>query len=381
MTVVQDDTASGRFKVTDFGTGDALVYDPVNFRNITGVQTKASGAGTLSLRWNAADAAPFATIDVPAGAGWQTVSTALSTLPTGTGTLFVTSSGGVDVDSFVFQGAGVADVTGPTATVTATPAAPTGANGWYTTSPVSVNVTFADPSGVTSNTRQYRIVSNANQCGAADATWTAIPNNGNISVANEGTNVICYRANDNGGNTVTGNYTVRIDTQAPGATLPEVVGGVVDDAQYLVPTVADVAGGSGSPVVTGMRLDGTAVSIATPINTASLTLGAHTLVVTTRDGAGNVGTSTISFTVKVTFDSLRALIDRYTTSKAVTATTAAGLKDRLAKAEQQLALGRESAAVSYLEQFVTRTNSQVKSTGVRALFVRDARALIDSIER
>jgi hypothetical protein len=379
VEVVEDTTASGRFKVTSFDAGDSLVYDPVNFTGVTGVKTRAKGQGTLALRWNTPDAQPFATIAVNS-TDWADIDTSLAGAPQGSGKLVVTSTGGVELDSFVFQGDGVADVAGPTATVTANPAQPTGSNGWYNSKPVSVNVAFSDVSGVVNNSRQYRIVTAANQCNAAGATWTNLPSNGNISVTAEGTNVVCYRANDNAGNTTTGNYTVRIDTAAPTATLPAVVDGQVDDAAYLIPTVTDAAGGSGGAVLTGLTLDGKAISIATPLAAATLDLGAHTMVAKVRDTAGNTADVTINFTVTTTFDSVRAIIDRYTTSKAISASTASGLNDRLAKAEAQLALGRESAAVSYLDQFIDRVNSQVKSAGVKNLLVRDAQALIAQIE-
>jgi glucose/arabinose dehydrogenase len=374
VTVVEDTTASGRYKVTDFGAGDSLVYDPVNFVNVTGVQTRASGAGTLSLRWNTADAAPFATVEVPAGEGWQTVNTTFTGAPQGSGKLVVTSTGGVDVDSFTFQGTGVADVTGPVATVTANPAQPNGANGWYTTAPVSVNIAWADVSGVVNNSRQYRIVTNANQCGAADATWTNLPGNGNVSVTNQGTNVICYRANDNAGNTTTGNYTVRIDTAAPTATLPGVAeDGTVSDGIYLVPAVSDPTPGSGGVVLTGMRLDGSAISIATPINLAALSLGEHTLVVIARDAAGNVMEQSSTFTVVASYDGIAALIERYTTSRAIKPATAATLTDLLERAETATSDSREDA---YLNQFIAKVRSQVTSTAVKNLLVRDAQALI-----
>ncbi|MFJ8000425.1 PQQ-dependent sugar dehydrogenase [Streptomyces sp. NPDC096310] len=81
VTITDDTTASGQRKVTSFDAGDWIAYDPVSFAGITGVKTRASGAGTLELRWNATDAAPFATVDVPAGEGWQTVTTPLPKPP------------------------------------------------------------------------------------------------------------------------------------------------------------------------------------------------------------------------------------------------------------------------------------------------------------
>ncbi|WP_154675489.1 PQQ-dependent sugar dehydrogenase [Parafrankia elaeagni] len=103
VTVTDDETASGLRALTSLDSEDWIAYDPVNFTGVTQLQTRASGSGTLSLRWNAADAEPFATVPVSAGAEWATVATALPTPPTETGQLFVTSSGGVEVDSFTFS--------------------------------------------------------------------------------------------------------------------------------------------------------------------------------------------------------------------------------------------------------------------------------------
>jgi glucose/arabinose dehydrogenase/PKD repeat protein len=117
-------------------------------------------------------------------------------------------------------------------TATVDPGAPNGANGWYTTAP---KVTLSTGDAVLWN-RQFRIVTNANQCGAADATWTNAAADGSVTLG-EGTNVVCYRAADAAGNVVgAGNVTVRVDTRAPSATLPGVAeDGTIGDDVYLVP--------------------------------------------------------------------------------------------------------------------------------------------------
>ena len=68
VELTADDSASGLRKVTSFDAGDHLAWDPVNLAGITGVTARASGSGTLALRWNSPDAAPFGTIAV--GSGW-----------------------------------------------------------------------------------------------------------------------------------------------------------------------------------------------------------------------------------------------------------------------------------------------------------------------
>jgi hypothetical protein len=62
--------------------------------------------GTLSFRWNAPGATPFASVTFPDDE-WQTLTTHLPNPPSGTGKLYVTSNGGVFVDSFEFVGDGI----------------------------------------------------------------------------------------------------------------------------------------------------------------------------------------------------------------------------------------------------------------------------------
>ena len=119
--LTDDDTASGLRKVTSLDPGDHLAWDPVNLAGITGVTARASGSGTLALRWNAADATPFATVAVNSS-GWSDTTASLANAPTGTGVLYVTSSGGVVLDRLTFVGNGVADVTPPTVAAVLTPA-------------------------------------------------------------------------------------------------------------------------------------------------------------------------------------------------------------------------------------------------------------------
>lgn len=75
----------------------------MNLVGITGVEARATGTGSLSLRWGSADAEPFLTIDVASAAGeWQEASGPLVTVPEGTDRLYVTSTGGVDLDQLEF---------------------------------------------------------------------------------------------------------------------------------------------------------------------------------------------------------------------------------------------------------------------------------------
>ncbi|WP_331272944.1 PQQ-dependent sugar dehydrogenase [Motilibacter deserti] len=379
VEVVYDEAAGGLNKVTSFDAGDYLAWDPVNFSGVTGAQVKASGTGTLSFRWGSADAAPFATAAFT-GTDWQTVNLALTgtSLPTGSGKLFVTSTGGVVFDQVEFLGNGVADTVAPTVSATLSPAA-NGTNGWYTSGNVTVSIAATDNGVVAS--RQYRTVTNANQCNTAGATWTNTPTNGNVTVSTEGTTVVCYRATDTGGNVSTvGNVTVRIDRTAPAGSLPGVVDGSILNSAYLAPAGTDNTGGSGFLSATSISVDGKSYGAAQPIDLSTLSVGAHTIVFTVKDVAGNTKVETLTFSTTVSFDSIDALIGRYLAAKTISASAAASLRDRLEGAQTRVERGQTSSAVSYLNQFIAKADSQVKQKAAHDILVRDARALIASLE-
>lgn len=101
LTVVDDESAEGFRHLSGLDAGEWIAYDPVELGGITGVQLRAKGEGEVSLRWADADADAFATFAVDS-AEWADVSVPLVTIPEGTGRVVVTSTGGVDLDQFVF---------------------------------------------------------------------------------------------------------------------------------------------------------------------------------------------------------------------------------------------------------------------------------------
>ncbi|MDQ0382069.1 PQQ-dependent sugar dehydrogenase [Amycolatopsis thermophila] len=370
VTITDDTSASGLRSVTGFDAGDWLAYDPVNFTGITGVQTRAHGAGRLQLRWNAADAAPFATIDVPAGDGWQTVTTPLSGLPAGAGKLFVTSGGGVDVDAFTFQGAGVADKTPPAVTASLTPPAPTGANGWYTGN-VTLAVSATDNGTVSS--RQYSVNNGA--------TWANAANP--VTLSAEGTTTVLYRATDSGGNvSQPGSLTVKIDKTAPAVT----VGGVSEgqnfgDSAVLTPVITATDATSGVAAVTA-TVDGQPAEPGKPLELWRLPLGAHRLAVTVTDQAGLTTTRTVAFTTGTSFGDVRTLVDRFRDAGLVTRTGAMQLHNALDQAQKHADAGRIDAARDALQNFaaVTTDPAKVRDRLVAEALRRDATALSESLK-
>lgn len=101
VTVVDDPSAAAFRKLTDLGPGEWIAYEPVEFGGITGVELRASGRGEVSLHWGDAGAEAFATFEVDSEA-WSLVSVPLIDVPEGTGRVVVTSTGGVDLDRFLF---------------------------------------------------------------------------------------------------------------------------------------------------------------------------------------------------------------------------------------------------------------------------------------
>ncbi|MGW0817314.1 PQQ-dependent sugar dehydrogenase [Streptomyces viridiviolaceus] len=274
VEVADDDSASGLRKVTSFDEGDRLAYDPVDLSGISAVKTVAAGAGKLQLRWNSAEAEPFATVEVPAGDGWQTVTTALEDAPSGTGRLYVTSGGGVTVDAFTFVGAGFADRTGPEITV----------------------------SGLTDGTRYG-------------------------------------------------------DSATPDLRF------AAEDAVFGETTAA-------------ATLDGVAVD-AGELELWRLPLGAHELLVTAEDPAGNGTTKTVTFTTGTSFADVRQLVERFHRQGVITDEGAERLVERIEQARVQSERGHETQADKALAKFAATASDRklVKDAEPSAALVRDAKAL------
>ncbi|MFI6063047.1 PQQ-dependent sugar dehydrogenase [Streptomyces sp. NPDC051286] len=365
VTITDDTTASGQRKLTSFDAGDWIAYDPVSFAGINGVKTRASGAGTLALRWGSADAEPFATVPVPAGGGWQTVTTALPNAPSGTGEVFVTSSGGVELDSLTFQGAGVADKTAPKVTATLNPPRPNGDDGWYTSN-VSLTVSATDNGTVAS--RQYSVDDGT--------TWQSA--NAAVTLSKEGATTVRYRATDNGGNvSEVGSLTVRIDRTGPTVTATGLdADGVYGDSKRPTPvfSAADAVSGGATATAT---LDGTAVTTGQALELWRLPLGSHDLTVRARDKAGNTTTQTVAFTTRTSYADIRALITQLRADGLITAQGQQRLTVRLGQAEAHAEAGRTSRAAAMLESFAgyTADTALVPDSVAGAALARDARAL------
>ncbi len=109
VAVVDDESASAFRKLTGLVPGESISYEPVELGGITGVELRAMGTGQVSLHWGDAAADAFATFNVSSAGAWSLVSTPLIEVPEGTGTIVVTSTGGVDLDRLLFT-TSIADI-------------------------------------------------------------------------------------------------------------------------------------------------------------------------------------------------------------------------------------------------------------------------------
>jgi glucose/arabinose dehydrogenase/PKD repeat protein len=247
-----------------------------------------------------------------------------------------------------------ADTTAPTVSATLDPAAPNGNGGFYT-SPVTVTLTGVDESPGAVKV-EYKID------GAANWTTYTAP----FQVGADGAHTVTYRATDAAGNvSEVGSSTVKVDATKPAVNVLGVAGGgsyAQSDSAIVSFTGTDAGSGMGSTTAT---LDGNVFTSGTSVNFADLSVGEHVLVVTSTDVAGNVTTTTVTFTVtavsdEVTFDSIRAAMDSYATDGRLAAHVQASLLDRLNRAELAAERGSEKTAINYLEQFVARAKNQIK---------------------
>jgi hypothetical protein len=186
----------------------------------------------------------------------------------------------------------VVDTTPPVVTISIP--SPTGLNGWFKTSPVTIVVTATDSSTVTSVncTDTLSGMTFVSQTGLGTTTVSE-----NWSVSGEGIHSLACTATDgvgnNGASNAPGNTgTGKIDTRAPNTAITS---GPADNAEIAASSTsfgfAATDPNPGSGVASSeCRLDGGAyAACASPKNLTGLSVGLHTFEVRATDAAGNVG--------------------------------------------------------------------------------------------
>ncbi|RJK94774.1 ThuA domain-containing protein [Vallicoccus soli] len=255
-----------------------------------------------------------------------------------------------------------ADTTAPTVEATLDPSSPSGQGGWWT-GPVTVALAATDDRP--GDLRVERRV--------GTGRWAAYT--GPVTVTADGTTVVRFRATDAAGNTSpVGRVQVRIDATAPGLEVTGLAaGGSYGDSLDLTPAWRAVDAVSGAGTVSA-RLDGARLQPGAALELHRLTLGAHLLVVTGTDAAGNEATLEVPFTVTTSFADVRALVERFRAERAMTTATAKALVRHLDGAEAHAAAGRAKQAVRQLDAFRGKLGG-VTAGVARSVLQRDAAAL------
>jgi hypothetical protein len=221
---------------------------------------------------------------------------------------------------------------------TVDPATPTGNNGWYTGS-VSVTWHGFGASAYTKNGCDDGPVAEGVVTRSCSVTTTSAPifSSGDVS------------------------ETVRHDSTPPVVSYTGNAGSyTVDQTVSIQCHASDPSPGSG-------LLSTTCADVSAPAYTFAL--GSHTLSASAEDVAGNVGSGSTTFTVAVTFDSLRTLVARFSTNPDVTR----GLNDKLTAAE---GAKNASTRANQLQAFANQVRAQ---TG-KALTTEQARILLGLAE-
>ena len=125
---------------------------------------------------------------------------------------------------------------------------------------------------------------------------------------------LLYRSSDLKGNVeAEKTLEVKFDKTAPTITVSGLVYGTLSDAGDVTPIVTlsdDLSGVDSSKTTVTLDTNGMQQGITIPLYT--LPLGSHTLIVTSSDLAGNVGSQIVSFQTTTSVDSLKGLVTRFT---------------------------------------------------------------------
>jgi beta-propeller repeat-containing protein/FIMAH domain-containing protein len=249
-----------------------------------------------------------------------------------------------------------------------------GSSGWYR-SAVDVTLSAADnPDGAGVQTIEYALGAGAFHPYSGPFTLTA---NDVVTVT--------ARALDMAGNVESPakSTTVRIDTASPRVTAssPEARDYLHSEAVTLAVSATDALSGV-APGSVHLTLDGTDRAIGEAISPFGLSLGAHTMVASASDAAGNTSQSTVTFRVIATFDSLRAAVNGLADNRLIEDAGRKTLLIKLADAQQTLQRGNVGAARDKLQEVIEYCKDQrgKKLTAEAAdLLVADTRYVLGGI--
>ncbi|MDP3893240.1 MAG: hypothetical protein Q8Q44_18540, partial [Nocardioides sp.] len=214
-----------------------------------------------------------------------------------------------------------------------------------------------------------------------DGDWTAYDEP--LVVSGPGTQVVSFRSTDEAvlvEETQSVEVEVgpgEVDTTGPVVTIQGVRDGAVYGHAARRPLRWTVTP-TGSPVATVTALlDGSPVQQGR-LDLSTLSLGAHRLVVTATDEAGNSTTESVRFTVRSTPADVRKLVKRFAKDGSMTKVVRKDLVRGLTRA-QRLAQRKPQAAVAELRQ-VRKVAKQIRKKSHRKLVRKDVKVLIRGLK-
>jgi hypothetical protein len=196
------------------------------------------------------------------------------------------------------------DKTAPVTTAVAAPSQPDGNNGWYV-HPVTVSFTAAD--NLTNEVKTEYSMDEGKSWQVYTAPVTLIQDN---------KYTVKYRSMDYAGNVEEARtIALNLDAAAPTISVSGVVYGTLHNAGTITPILASNDNLSGvDHHKTRLALDHVDVQQGAVIPLYTLPLGAHALIVTASDMAGNEGSQTMVFHTTTSLEALDALVTHFMSS-------------------------------------------------------------------
>lgn len=198
-----------------------------------------------------------------------------------------------------------------------------------------------------------------------------------------GEHTLAVRAEDTAGNVTEQSVVFSVvDTIPPEITINSPIATSYEHHE-IVPVDVDVTDEKSGVADVVITLDGTSVSDGDEIDLLDLELGDHMLTVRAEDNAGNVGETSVTFTVEATLQSLTATVERLSEEGGITnAGITRSLLRQLRAAQASVDAGRLIDARGQLGAFIEEVEAQRGkhiTESAADLLVTDAKVVLDGL--